>query len=62
MADITMCEGKECRLKETCYRYLASVNPYRQTFFTEVPYDKEINKCEYYWEFYKPNYEPGKPE
>ena len=32
MADITMCVGTECPLRETCYRYTAKVNPYSQSF------------------------------
>jgi hypothetical protein len=47
MPDITMCEGKDCPLKETCYRYLADPSRYRQSYFMEPPFkDKE---CEHYW-------------
>ncbi len=49
MADITMCEGKDCPLKETCYRFTAIVNEFRQSYFTETPYNKEKENCEYLW-------------
>lgn len=51
MADITMCEGGKCPLKETCYRYKAMPSEYRQAFFIEEPY-VETNKgviCNHYW-------------
>jgi hypothetical protein len=37
MADITMCEGKNCPLKESCYRYTAKPNEYRQSYFVNSP-------------------------
>lgn len=49
MADITMCVGTNCPLKEKCYRYTAKVSEYRQSYFTDVPYNKETKKCEYLW-------------
>lgn len=50
MADITMCEGLECPLKEKCYRYTATADEYWQAYFTKIPYDIESEECEYYWE------------
>lgn len=38
MADITMCEGHGCPNKDTCYRFTAEVNQYRQAYFTHIPY------------------------
>ena len=32
MPDITMCVGTGCPLRETCYRYMAEPNEYRQSF------------------------------
>ena len=49
MADIAMCSGKECPIKESCYRHLAKVGVY-QSYFLKPPYNKRKNKCEYYWE------------
>ena len=48
MADITMCEGLDCPVKEDCYRFNAKADEY-QCYFLEPPYDKEKKKCDYYW-------------
>ena len=48
MADITMCKGKGCTMKETCYRYKAPKGDY-QSYFNESPINKETKECEYYW-------------
>lgn len=54
MADITMCKGTGCKVKESCYRYTAPVNEHRQSYFLGVPlyYDHEtgIESCDHYWE------------
>lgn len=47
MADITMCSGLGCSIKESCYRFKAPVNEWRQAYFTEVP--GKDKSCEYYW-------------
>ena len=49
MADITMCEGKGCEIKDTCYRYKAKPNKHRQSYFMEPPIKDSV--CEYYWNF-----------
>ena len=52
MPDISMCNGKGCEFKDSCYRYTAEPNEWRQTYFSEAPY-KVINgeqRCKYYWE------------
>ena len=49
MADITMCEGKGCKSKNTCYRYKAEPNIFRQAYFIESPI--KDSGCEYYWNF-----------
>ncbi len=58
MPDITMCEGKDCPLKETCYRFTAKADIYYQAFFAEPPFiNNEKNNavqkgyvgCKYYW-------------
>lgn len=48
MPDITMCYGKDCPLKDKCYRATAAPNPYRQAYWCNSPVDKD-GKCEYYW-------------
>lgn len=45
--DITMCKGTDCPHKETCYRFTAKSNEYRQAYFMEAPIKE--GKCEYYW-------------
>jgi hypothetical protein len=43
MADITMCNGKNCPLRKKCYRYTATPgNP--QSYFIVEPYN--FNKCD----------------
>lgn len=47
MADITMCQGKECPLKDKCYRYKAKPDEY-QSYFGEPPF--KDGKCDHFWE------------
>ena len=51
MADITKCSDEECPMKETCYRYTAKANEYRQSYFTNSPKVKKLTgyDCDYYW-------------
>tara|TARA_R110000868_G_scaffold136519_4_gene349518 strand:- start:3765 stop:3956 length:192 start_codon:yes stop_codon:yes gene_type:complete len=49
MPDITMCEGKDCPLKEKCYLYKAIPNPYRQSYFMSIPYDPIDKDCDYFF-------------
>jgi len=51
MADISMCEGKECAVKETCYRFKATPNKYRQSYI--FPSNLQIGGCDYYWNINK---------
>jgi hypothetical protein len=53
MADITMCGGGECPLKETCYRYKAEPNEYRQAYFLGEPFVKteDYLTCDYFWDY-----------
>ena len=55
MPDITMCKGGECPQKETCWRYTAKPDEYWQSFFSEVPFDRD-GECNHYypdWRFDK---------
>jgi len=45
MPDITMCRGGKCPKKETCYRYKAKPDPYRQAYFGDPPEED----CKFYW-------------
>jgi hypothetical protein len=47
MADITMCLGDKCHQKESCYRYMAKTNLYRQSFFTKPPLQVDGNCPEF---------------
>lgn len=49
MADITMCRGTKCPKKDTCFRYTATPDSQRQSYFIEAPYGKVIGwDCMYY--------------
>lgn len=50
MADITMCKGTNCPIKQNCHRALAIPNLNWQSYFSEIPYNKEKEKCDEYWE------------
>lgn len=49
MLDITKCTGLNCPLKESCYRYKAKSDNLYQSYFIEVPYNSNEDKCEYYY-------------
>jgi len=49
MPDITMCNGGDCPLKETCYRYKTTPDEFWQSYFVEVPYNEEKKECDHYW-------------
>ena len=53
MADITMCNGKGCTMRNTCYRFKAARGEY-QAYFTNAPHKDKVDEdnntiCEYYW-------------
>ncbi len=50
MADITMCNGLDCPVKEECKRFTATPDA-RQVRFSEMPCKIENAKfyCQYYW-------------
>jgi len=51
MADITMCPGTNCPVKEKCYRFTATANEYGQSYFFEPPFEIVDNAftCDMYW-------------
>lgn len=51
MADITLCPGTDCPIKESCYRFTAPASEYRQSYFFQPPGKTEDGKftCEMYW-------------
>lgn len=50
MSDIIMCKGEMCAKKESCYRYNAPLNEFRQSFFTASPINMLTGECKEYWE------------
>ena len=46
MADITMCSGEKCPLKQICYRHTAKPSNY-QSYFMKPPVLG--GTCEYFW-------------
>lgn len=52
MADIAMCEDKNCPKKEKCYRYMAKPSEYWQSYFGNTP-RKENGDCDFYWKLKK---------
>lgn len=47
MPDISMCEGGDCPLKDTCYRYKATPSEGRQSWLSTPPHKE--GDCAYYW-------------
>ena len=64
MADITKCVGVlttaqdgivgKCEKRESCYRYTAQANEFRQSYFCEAPlkYVDKKQVCDYYYPIY----------
>ena len=46
MSDIAKCIGKDCKVKESCYRFTAPPSEYWQSYI--MPKVKD-GKCEMYW-------------
>lgn len=49
MADISMCSGSGCSLRTRCYRFTATPNEFRQSYFMNVPLHLDGRTCH---EFY----------
>jgi len=47
MADITMCSGEGCPVKQKCKRFTAKPSELWQSWFAAPPI--EDGKCEMYW-------------
>lgn len=47
MPDLAMCNGKDCPSANDCYRFRATPNEFRQSYFTTPPI--EGGKCAYFW-------------
>jgi len=53
MADIAMCKGTDCPLKNECKRFASIPDEYWQSWFTEIPFDHANNTCEHLWRIIK---------
>ena len=45
-----MCSGNSCNKKQECYRFKATPNEYRQSYFLDVPLnqvDENTENCEH---------------
>jgi len=49
MADISMCNGKDCPISESCYRFTAPTNEPWQGY-SEFNYDKKDGVCLDFWD------------
>lgn len=45
MPDITMCSDVTCHLRDQCFRYTATPDDLRQSWFAESPRDKLTGAC-----------------
>ena len=54
-----MCNGKDCPIKEQCYRYKVTPNKQWQSYIAP-PYDKERNSCIMFWDTKTTNLETKK--
>jgi len=51
MPDISKCIGRQCEIKETCYRYTSKPSVHKQSYFSKLPLMLNENgeqECEYY--------------
>jgi hypothetical protein len=40
--------GKDCPLKKTCSRHMYLKDSFMEAYFSEAPYKREEERCEYY--------------
>lgn len=54
MADITKCQNKNCKIKDTCYRYTAT-DGYYQSYanFNNNKTIKDKKECKHFWIYKK---------
>ena len=50
MVDITMCTNEKCLLKDKCFRYLATPDPYYQAYYILDNDDDDGSNCKLYFE------------
>lgn len=49
MSDIAKCENESCPLKDSCYRYTALANEFRQSY-AKFQIDDESGECSGFWD------------
>jgi hypothetical protein len=53
MSDIAKCTGKDCKVKESCYRFTAPSSDFWQSWLKAIVKDGKCdmywNKCDMYW-------------
>ena len=51
MADVTMCSGQGCLIKDRCKRYTSFANQSYQSYFMKPPFTMKGKKfnCDMYW-------------
>lgn len=48
MVDISMCNRRDCKDKQTCFRYLAFPDEYQSYIILDIQ-DPSKDNCEMYW-------------
>lgn len=48
MVDIAVCDRRDCPKKDSCFRYLAERDEFRQTYLI-IDSLKVDDNCEHYW-------------
>lgn len=48
MVDMTMCTYEKCPKSKKCYRFNAKPNPYRQSYFADIPDCNKDNNYQYF--------------
>lgn len=48
MVDISMCSRRDCKDKQTCFRYLAFPDEYQSYIILDIQ-DPSKDNCEMYW-------------
>ena len=61
MPDISMCQNKECKLKEECYRFTAKLREVMQTYGEFNCKDKDGIDT-FFWKNGKPSIQPKTKE
>ncbi len=53
MSDISKCEGVNCRIKKSCFRFTAPINELYQSW-SNFEYNQQTRMCDFYWEVQNP--------